>query len=60
MYTYEPLTGPGEYICYCGKVTEAQMLEALDNGAKSVSDVIKATGAKPKDCNCAVNNPKGT
>ena len=60
MGEYIPLTGPGEYVCYCGKVTEAQILEAMENGAKSVSDVIKVTGAKPKDCNCAVNNPKGT
>jgi len=58
MAAYEKLTGEGEYICYCAHVTEDEMLRALDNGAKNENDVIAATGAMPKDCNCLVNNPK--
>ena len=59
LTSYEYLTAPGEYVCYCGKVTEAAIIAAMDNGARSVAEVIKATGAKPADANCAKNNPKG-
>lgn len=33
-------------------------MKAIENGAKSVKDVIDLTGAM-KNSNCAVNNPKG-
>ncbi len=56
---YEYLTAPGEYVCYCGKVTEAAIIAAIDNGARTIAEVIKATGAKPADANCAKNNPNG-
>jgi len=49
----------GEYVCYCNKVTEKDIANAiLEQGCSSVNAVIKATGAM-KNSNCAVNNPKG-
>ncbi len=49
----------GDYVCYCNHVTEKDIINAIENGASSVEDVIKITGAM-KNSNCAVNNPKGT
>lgn len=49
----------GEYVCYCNHVTEEDIKDAILKGAKTIQEVIKATGAM-KDSNCAVNNPKGT
>lgn len=49
----------GEYVCYCNKVTEDDIKDAIIRGAETVQEVIKETGAM-KDSNCAVNNPKGT
>jgi len=49
-----------EYVCYCSKVTEDDIAEAiLERGADSVEAVIRMTGAM-KNSNCKVNNPKGT
>lgn len=48
-----------KYICYCNKVTEQDIVNAIQNGASAIEDVIKLTGAM-KNSNCAVNNPKGT
>ena len=50
----------GAYICYCSKVTEEDIREAiLTKGASSVAEVIRMTGAMTHS-NCRVNNPKGT
>lgn len=49
----------GEYVCYCNHVTEQDIINAIQDGAKSVQEVIDWTGAM-KNSNCAVNNPKGT
>ncbi|SHK35727.1 BFD-like [2Fe-2S] binding domain-containing protein [Anaerobranca californiensis DSM 14826] len=49
----------GEYVCYCNKVTEKDIVDAISKGANSVKEVIEKTGAM-KNSNCAVNNPKGT
>lgn len=49
----------GEYVCYCNHVTENDIKDAILKGAKTVQEVIQATGAM-KNSNCAVNNPKGT
>lgn len=49
----------GEYVCYCSHVTEQDIIEAIKAGALSVDEVIEKTGAM-QNCNCAVNNPKGT
>lgn len=49
----------GEYICYCNKVTEQDIKNAiLVNSCKTVNEVISFTGAM-KNSNCTVNNPKG-
>ena len=40
-----------EMICYCSKVTRADIIRALDNGAKNLSDIKKMTGAcSLRDC----------
>lgn len=50
----------GEYVCYCYKVTEVDIISTiLKNGATTVEQVISITGAMTNS-NCAVNNPKGT
>ena len=49
----------GEYVCYCSKVTEADIKSAIcEKGAITVDQVVSITGAMI-NCNCAVNNPKG-
>lgn len=48
-----------EYICYCNKVSEEDIIKAiLEKGAKSVDEVIRLTGAMVNS-NCKLNNPKG-
>ena len=47
------------YICYCDKVTEEDIREAIRGGASSVAEGIRVTGAM-RHCDCKVNNPKGT
>ncbi|HGM1460807.1 TPA: (2Fe-2S)-binding protein [Clostridioides difficile] len=49
----------GEYVCYCNHVKEEDIKDVILKGAKTIQEVIKATGAM-KNSNCAVNNPKGT
>ena len=34
-----------EVICYCAGVTKAQILEALDHGARHLADIKQMTGA---------------
>ncbi len=48
-----------KYVCYCSKVTEKMIEDAVRDGAESPEKVIAATGAM-KNSNCEVNNPKGT
>jgi len=36
----------GEYVCYCNHVTEQDIVDAINNGAKDVKEVIKVTGAR--------------
>ena len=47
----------GEYVCYCNKVTEQDIIEAIKNGAKTIEEVIEVTGAM-KNSNCKVNIQK--
>lgn len=48
-----------KYACYCGKVTEEQVIEAVvKHGAKTVKEVNAITGAM-KNSNCKENNPLG-
>ncbi len=48
-----------EKVCYCNNVTRENIFKAMQNGADTVEDVIKETGAM-LNSNCAVNNPKKT
>lgn len=49
-----------KYSCYCSKVTEEQVIDAvIKHGAKTVKEVNAITGAM-KDSNCKENNPLGT
>lgn len=46
-----------KYACYCSKVTEEQVIDAvIKQGAKSVKEVNAITGAM-KNSNCEENNP---
>jgi NAD(P)H-nitrite reductase large subunit len=47
-----------EYICYCDEVTKGDIVIAIMNGAKTLKEVIEATGAM-KHSNCKENNPSG-
>ncbi len=48
-----------KYACYCSKVTEDQVIEAVvKHGAKTVKEVNAITGAM-KNSNCKENNPLG-
>lgn len=40
-----------EIICYCSNVTKAEILTALENGARTLADIRRMTGACTKgDC----------
>ena len=48
-----------KYACYCSKVTEEQVINAvIKDGAKSVKDIVTLTGAM-KNAQCQKNNPLG-
>lgn len=48
-----------KYACYCSKVTEEQVINAvIKDGAKTVKDIITLTGAM-KNSQCQKNNPLG-
>lgn len=48
-----------KYICYCSKVTEEEIVDAIVNkNCKTVKDVVKNTNAM-KTSNCVVNSPTG-
>lgn len=48
-----------KYICYCNKVTEADIINAVKNeGAENMKDIVKLTGAM-KNGNCEINHPTG-
>ncbi len=46
-----------ELVCYCDNVTKAQIIEAMEQGARTLSDIRKMTGACTS-CKCEENNPK--
>lgn len=48
-----------KYACYCSKVTEEQVIDAvIRHGAKTIKDIINITGAM-KNSQCQKNNPLG-
>ena len=46
-----------ELVCYCDNVTKGEIIAALEQGAKTLADVKKMTGACTS-CKCEENNPK--
>lgn len=48
-----------KYACYCNRVTENQIVDAVINkGARNMKDIIKLTGAMKND-QCEIENPSG-
>ena len=48
-----------KYACYCSKVTEEQVINAVvKDGADNMKDILKLTGAI-KNAQCQKNNPLG-
>ena len=47
-----------QLICYCDNVTTGQILEAREQGAKTLADIKRMTGACCI-CKCAELNPSG-
>lgn len=48
-----------KYVCYCNKVTEEQVIDAVINDdAKEMKDIIRLTGAM-KNGQCEIKNPSG-
>ena len=48
-----------KYICYCSKVTELSIIDAVKtNNACNVKDIIRITGAM-KNRRCETENPTG-
>jgi NAD(P)H-nitrite reductase large subunit len=45
-------------ICYCKNVTEAEIMDAINNGAKSLKDIQKETEACTGN-QCKELNPSG-
>lgn len=48
-----------DYICYCDRVTEKDIVKAIQKGARTLKDIQKMTGAMTH-CDCKNKNPKGT
>lgn len=48
-----------KYICYCNRVTEQMIFDAvIKDGAKDMKDIVRLTGAM-KNGKCETNNPLG-
>lgn len=51
--------GNDEIVCYCNHVTKGQIVEAMNNGARTLNDIRKMTGACTKG-NCKDLSPRKT
>lgn len=47
-----------DLVCYCDHVTKGEIIQAMKNGAKTLADIKKMTGACCS-CRCAELNPSG-
>ncbi len=47
-----------KYICYCSQVTEEEILSTIRQGAKTLEDIQRMTGAGSKGF-CLTENPSG-
>ena len=45
-------------VCYCDHVTKGEILEAMEQGAKTLADTRRMTGAC-SSCKCKEMNPSG-
>lgn len=48
-----------DMVCYCSNVTKGQIVAALEQGAKTIDDIRKATGACTLG-KCKEMSPRGT
>lgn len=57
-YTENILEAPeSEYVCYCSKITKKQILKAITDGATTLQDIKRLTGAC-MEARCKVLNPR--
>ncbi|MEF9839912.1 MAG: (2Fe-2S)-binding protein [Lachnospiraceae bacterium] len=47
-----------EIVCYCDHVTKGELINAMEQGAKTLADIKHMTGACCS-CKCAELNPSG-
>ncbi len=47
-----------ELVCYCDRVSKGEIIAALEQGARTLSDIKRMTGACTS-CRCKELNPKG-
>ena len=47
-----------ELVCYCDHVTKGEIIAAMEQGAKTLSDIKRMTGACTS-CNCEQMHPAG-
>ena len=47
-----------ELVCYCDNVTKGEIIAAMEQGAKTLADIKRMTGACCS-CKCAEMNPSG-
>jgi bacterioferritin-associated ferredoxin len=47
-----------KFICYCGRVTETEIVAAIRNGARTIGEVARQTGAM-RGGRCEETNPRG-
>ena len=50
--------GNDQMICYCDNVTNGEIIAAMEQGAKTLQDIKRMTGACCS-CRCAELNPSG-
>lgn len=51
--------GNEEMICYCSNVTKGQIIDAINNGARTMADIRRMTGACTVG-KCKELSPRGT
>ena len=47
-----------ELVCYCDHVTKGEIIAAMEQGAKTLSDIKRMTSACTS-CNCEQKHPAG-
>jgi nitrite reductase (NADH) large subunit len=58
-FTEDILKAPDtEMVCYCSQVTKAQVLRAMEAGARTLADIKAVTGACTQ-ARCRETSPRG-